>query len=155
MITVSYNAYCATSKEGDNDIWTVRPRGVVPPLPLCSQIDVGTTVNALHGDTFSRENNTHRSRFHDRDPQFASRILGTMTQSCYILWNCPNMSLDFTDKSTLVQVMAWCHQATSHYLSQCWPRSMLPNGVPRPQWVKHQPWVFFLCLVFLCLVLRV
>ena len=26
------------------------------------------------------------------------------------------------DKSTLVQVMAWCWQATSHYLSQCWPR---------------------------------
>ena len=39
-------------------------------------------------------------------------------------------------KSTLVQVMAWCCQATSHYLSQCWPRSMSPNGVTRPQWVK-------------------
>ena len=41
------------------------------------------------------------------------------------------------DKSTLVQVMAWCCQATSHYLSQCWPRSMLPYGFTRPQWVKH------------------
>ena len=40
------------------------------------------------------------------------------------------------DKSTLVQVMAWCRQATSHYLSQCWPRSVLPYGVTRPQWVK-------------------
>ena len=39
------------------------------------------------------------------------------------------------DKSTLVQVMAWCRQATSHYLRQCWPRSMSPNGVNRPQWV--------------------
>ena len=56
----------------------------MPLLPLCSQIDVGATVNALLGDTFSRENNTHGSRFHDRDPQFASRILGAMTQSCYI-----------------------------------------------------------------------
>ena len=28
------------------------------------------------------------------------------------------------DKSTLAQVMAWCHQATSHYLNQCWPRYM-------------------------------
>ena len=47
------------------------------------------------------------------------------------------MPLDLTDdKSTLVQVMAWCRQATSHYLSQCWPRSILPNGVTRPQWVK-------------------
>ena len=47
------------------------------------------------------------------------------------------MPLDLTDdKSTLVQVMAWCRQATSHYLSQCWPRSPLPYGVTRPRWVK-------------------
>ena len=30
------------------------------------------------------------------------------------------MPQDFTDdKSTLVQVMAWCRQATSRYLNQC------------------------------------
>ena len=47
------------------------------------------------------------------------------------------MSLDFTDdQSTLVPVMAWCRQATSHYLSQCWPRSLSIFGVTRPQWVK-------------------
>ena len=47
------------------------------------------------------------------------------------------MPLDRTDdKSTLVQVMAWCHQATSHYLNQCWPRFMSPCGVTRPQWVN-------------------
>ena len=42
------------------------------------------------------------------------------------------------DKLTLVQVMAWCHQATSHYLSQsqCWPRSMLPFVITRPQWAN-------------------
>ena len=34
--------------------------------------------------TLSRENNMHGSHFHDRDPQFASWILGAMTQSCYI-----------------------------------------------------------------------
>ena len=46
-----------------------------------------------------------------------------------------SMSLDLSDdKSTLVQVMTWCRQATSHYLSQCWPRSMPPYGVTRPQW---------------------
>ena len=39
-------------------------------------------------------------------------------------------------KSTLVPVMAWCLQVTSHYLSQCWPRFTLPYGVTRPQWVK-------------------
>ena len=42
----------------------------------------------------------------------------------------------FDDKSTLVQVMAWCHQATSHYLIQCWPRFMATYGVTRPQWVN-------------------
>ena len=47
------------------------------------------------------------------------------------------MSLDLSyDKSTLIQVMAWCHQATSHYLSQCWPRFKSPYGVTRPQCVN-------------------
>ena len=42
------------------------------------------------------------------------------------------------EKSTLVQIMARCCQATSHYLNQCWSRSALPygiTGVTRPQWV--------------------
>ena len=44
-------------------------------------------------------------------------------------------SLDLSDdKSTLVQVMAWCRQATNHYLNQCWARSLPPYGVTRPQW---------------------
>ena len=48
------------------------------------------------------------------------------------------------DKSTLVQVMAWWRQATSHYLNQWWPRSPMPYGVTRPQWVnicycQHSP----------------
>ena len=49
------------------------------------------------------------------------------------------MSLDFTDdQSTLVHIMAWCLQATSHYLSQCWPRSLLPYGVIKPQWANTE-----------------
>ena len=46
------------------------------------------------------------------------------------------------DLSTLVQVMAWCHQATSHYLSQCscWPWFMSPYGVTRPHWVNWVEW---------------
>ena len=28
------------------------------------------------------------------------------------------------DQSTLVQMMAWCHQGTSHYLNHCWPCPM-------------------------------
>ena len=32
--------------------------------------------------------------------------------------------------------MAWCCQATSHYLSQCWPRSV-SFSITRPQWVNR------------------
>ena len=46
------------------------------------------------------------------------------------------MSLDLSDdQSTLVQVMAWCRQATSHYPSQWWPRFLSPYGITRPKWV--------------------
>ena len=53
------------------------------------------------------------------------------------------MLLDLFDvKSTLVQVMVWCRQATSHYMGQYWPRFMLPYGITRPQWVNplHTGW---------------
>ena len=47
------------------------------------------------------------------------------------------MSLDFTDdKCILVQVMAWGHHATSHSLSQCWPRSMPQYGITKPLWIN-------------------
>ena len=32
--------------------------------------------------------------------------------------------------------MAWCCQATSHYLNQCWSTCLSPYGVTRPLWVK-------------------
>ena len=48
----------------------------------------------------------------------------------WMSWNVRNQ------KSTLVQVMSWCHQATSQYLSQCWLRSLSPCGTTRPHWVK-------------------
>ena len=47
------------------------------------------------------------------------------------------VSQDLTDdKSILGQVRAWCLMAPSPYLNQCWPRSMTPYGITRPQWVK-------------------
>ena len=74
------------------------------------------------------------------------------------------LSFNLTDdKSILVGVMAWCHQATSHYLSQCWPRSKSPYGVTRPQWVNGKepipqtvyklniPHFWFIILVFMIL----
>ena len=44
------------------------------------------------------------------------------------------------EKSTLVQTMAWCRQAISHKLSQCWPSFLSPYGVTRPQWVNSLLW---------------
>ena len=60
--------------------------------------------------------------------------------SCEIaLWWMP---LDLADdESTLVQEMAWCRQATSHYLNQCWHRSMSPYGDIRPWWVNTRKWI--------------
>ena len=47
------------------------------------------------------------------------------------------MSQNLTnEKSALVQVMAWCRQAPSHYLSQCWFSSISPYSLTRPQWVN-------------------
>ena len=44
----------------------------------------------------------------------------------------------FDDKSTLVQVIAWCHQSTSLYMSQCWPRYMSPYGATRPNKLRQK-----------------
>ena len=57
--------------------------------------------------------------------------------TCYetvLKWMQQNLA---NEKSTLLQMMAWCHQATSHCMSQCWPRSLSPYGITRPQWVKE------------------
>ena len=43
-------------------------------------------------------------------------------------------------KSITVHIMAWCHQATNHYMNQCSLRCPTPYGVTRPQWVKLCPW---------------
>ena len=52
------------------------------------------------------------------------------------------MSLDLIDeKSTLFQVIAWCHQATSQYQSQFWPRPKSPysTSFERPPPLKDHP----------------
>ena len=42
------------------------------------------------------------------------------------------------DKSSLVQKMAWCRQATNHYLVQYWPSSTSPYDVTRPRWARQK-----------------
>ena len=54
----------------------------------------------------------------------------------FITMKCIPMDL-INNKSKLVQVMVWCHAAPSHYLNQCWLRSMKPYSISRAQWVNH------------------
>ena len=54
------------------------------------------------------------------------------------------------DKLTFVDVIAWCHQATSYYLNQYLLRSMTPYGATRSQWFTkdtniHVPQVNHTC----------
>ena len=58
-----------------------------------------------------------------------------MSTTCIITfrWMPKNV---FDNKSTWVQVKAWCHQAKSFYLSQCWPRFVLSHGTIRLRWVN-------------------
>ena len=53
-------------------------------------------------------------------------------------WNCPNMNVTGLHwwSVNIDSGMAWCCQATSHYLSQCWPKSLSPYGTTWPQWVN-------------------
>ena len=39
-------------------------------------------------------------------------------------------------ESILVQGIVWCRLASSHLLSQCWPRCMSAYVVTRPQWIN-------------------
>ena len=51
------------------------------------------------------------------------------------------LSRDFPgDKSTLIKVIVWCRQATTHYPCQCWHISMLSYGVTRPRRVYALRW---------------
>ena len=59
-----------------------------------------------------------------------------ITREIALTWMSVNLA---DDNLTLVHVMAWCRQATSHYLSQWRPRSMSPYGIIRQQWVKWVP----------------
>ena len=49
---------------------------------------------------------------------------------------------DFTDVKSIyfIKVKAWCRQATSHYLKQCWLNPMLPCGITKCQLVYCCRW---------------
>ena len=67
------------------------------------------------------------------------------------------------DNKSLFQIMAWCRQAVSHYLSQCWPISVSSYGVTRPQRVntlrpEQNDWQFWhlqICLMKAIMQLKI
>ena len=44
------------------------------------------------------------------------------------------------DTSTVAEAMAWCYQAMSHNLNQCWPSSMMLYCTTRGQCLTHWGW---------------
>ena len=104
---------------------------IITPL----QVKQPCTIWVIYSSEIINSLAPGRSRCSFENVVFKLGLLICIFKSSYdniVRW----ISQELTYKSTLVQVMAWCRQATSHYLSQCWPRSMLPYGVTRPQWVK-------------------
>ena len=63
-------------------------------------------------------------------------VIGGWVFSCGSALRLMSMTIAH-DKSTLFQIMAWCCQATSHYLNQCWPRFVSSYGFCAPQWVQQ------------------
>ena len=60
------------------------------------------------------------------------------------------ISLDPTDdKSSLLKIMAWCRQATSHCLNQHWPRSMSPHGISNNYIISSFTWSNFLQKIYM------
>ena len=72
------------------------------------------------------------------------RYIGHLLRNCYRV-----SKRMLQSKPILVHVKACCHQATSHNLDQCCPRSLLPFGVTRPQWDQYPYGCVVLCLVVL------
>ena len=52
-------------------------------------------------------------------------------------------------RSTLVQVMAWCRQASSRYLCKCWPRSLWGRIMVTGWFSKRRAVIW--SLIFICL----
>ena len=61
---------------------------------------------------------------------------------CWTITHCSERAIDLSDFDAgccfLYQDSLICYQATSHYLSQCWIRSLSPYGVTRPQWEQFE-----------------
>ena len=84
-------------------------------------------VNRTCGGTVHAWNGQHRAAVIGTEISLILSWHGKLSSSLFF-WEIAFMWMikGFIDgESTLVEVMAWCHQATSHYLNQCWTKSMI------------------------------
>ena len=111
------------------EMWVVIGDSKHASIRLASIIVLKENINSL----------AHEKCDNDFTGVFFKRILwiDILSTSCGIVleWGPQNPT---GDKPILVQVMAWCCQATSPYLSQWWLRSILPYTINRPHCVKRQ-----------------
>ena len=144
---------CQCLDGSTTDSWTDRPSVMeTSPLPWAEVITTcGHTLEGVKAVSYKNSPgkiSVHKwcSSINSLDPEgfyyslqlINFKLISMMNMSSIfyqiaIRW----MPQHLTDhQSTLVQVMAWCCQATSHYLIQCWPRSLSPYYITRPQWVN-------------------
>ena len=63
-----------------------------------------------------------------------------------LMWNYPQMIVTglTDDKSTLISVMSWCHQAANHYWSQCSLSFVSPYGIKMSKYLAaYTKWTPF------------
>ena len=96
----------------------------------------GTDVRRDGGTDACVDDNTCRHRWRLRVKINLRTQLGLSLWAPFLNCSQANTKNTSDDKSTLAQVMASCHYATSYYLSPCSPRSKSLNGVTRSRWVE-------------------
>ena len=84
-------------------------------IPKALHIDVWE----MAGVTAMAAGSEQTQSAHACDVSLGARILHTYCGTTVITYWTPQDAID--DRSTLVQVMAWCHQAATYYKNQCWP----------------------------------
>ena len=104
-------------------------------LWLISNTRLQKNVYISRVENFEKDQLTHLSLEAILKLEFIIVYQNSSMGTCYKLalsWM-PQLTIE---RSTLVQIMAWCHVATCHYLWQYWPRSTSPFGVTQPQRVN-------------------
>ena len=123
--------------------------------PVCGTRTVNICKCLVRPNIRKAETSTHSNRHENKSSAHINQLIGHRRWGCnhkliifkFIsridIWSvsCETalrwmLHAPIDDKSTLVKVMAYCRQATSHCLTQCWPSCMTPYGVIWPQWVN-------------------